>query len=95
MEGRPSPNQSTNVAPRLNVGPAQSRYSTKTCQLWPGGPHFTDGKTEAQRREAFGLGPYLPYPALHAWAPCPGPGGDGGVGSSPRLPWKEVMMLKK
>lgn len=50
MEGRPSPNQFTMLAPRLNTGPTQSRYSIKTCQLWPrgrGGGHFTAGKTEA------------------------------------------------
>ena len=82
----------------LNIEPTQSRYSsvptvqTETRQLWPSGPHFMNGKVEAQRRGGFrSSGSSHPWPVLYVWAPFLGQG----LGSSPHLPWKEVMMLKK
>ena len=88
---RPLPDQFTTTALGLNTGPVHYKYSTKTCQLWPGCPHFTNGKAEVQRRPFRSSGSSLPWSVLYVWAPCLGQG----VGFSPCLPWKEVMMLKK
>ena len=89
MEARPLPDQFTTTALGLNIGPVHYKYSIKTCQLWPGCPHFMNGKAEAQRRPFRSSGSSLPWSVLYVWAPCLGQG----VGFSPCLPWKEELLL--
>lgn len=92
MERRPSPNQFTMLAPRLNTGPTQSRYSIKTCHLWPGQGALNSWEDRGLEKGSLRFESICSLPCAPRVGP--GPGGQG-VGSSPCLPWKEVTMLKK